>query len=149
MLAFIVMAVHLNNTDHTHFLTWASYFGGFEAVLGFLLISGFSIGKSISKNKQSYFKRRIARIYPVYLASLATALLVSFSGLNLSVLPILGLNLIFAIQIFTLNSFGLPTWTLALEVWLYAIAPLLLKLNYKQLLFTITKRNFQILSVIK
>jgi peptidoglycan/LPS O-acetylase OafA/YrhL len=133
MLAFIVMAVHLSSIDHTHFLTWASYFGGFESVLGFLLISGFSIGKSISKNKESYFKRRIARIYPVYLASLATALMLTFSGLNLSILPILGLNLIFAMQIFTINSFGLPTWTLALEVWLYAIAPLLLKLSYKQL----------------
>jgi len=133
MLAFIVMSVHLGDADHTHFLNWASNFGGFESVLGFLLISGFSIGKSISKNKQSYFKRRVARIYPVYLASLATALILSFSSLNLSILPMLGLNLIFATQIFTLGSFGLPTWTLALEVWLYAIAPLLLKLSYKQL----------------
>ena len=72
MLAFIVMAVHLGNADHTRFLNWASAFGGFESVLGFLLISGFSIGKSISKNKESYFKRRVARIYPVYLASLGT-----------------------------------------------------------------------------
>lgn len=133
MLAFIVMAVHLGTFDHTHFLNWASYFGGFESVLGFLLISGYSIGKSLSKNKQSYFKRRIARIYPVYLASLATALILSFSSLNLAILPVLGLNLIFAMQIFTIGSFGLPTWTLALEVWLYAIAPLLLKLTYKQL----------------
>lgn len=133
ILSFIVVAVHLASHDNTQFLNGVSQFGGFEAVLGFLLISGFSIGKSISRNKESYFKRRIARIYPVYIAALVTAILVIRPPFSFTTTAELGLNLLFLTQVFTINSFNLPTWTLALEVWMYAIAPVLLKASYKQL----------------
>jgi peptidoglycan/LPS O-acetylase OafA/YrhL len=43
------------------------------------------------------------------------------------------LNLFFLNQIFTSTSFVGPAWTLATEVWLYCLAPLFLKLNFKQL----------------
>lgn len=132
-LACVVMAEHLLPHDSTHFLNWLANFGGFEAVLGFLLISGFSIGKSITRKRESYFKRRVARIYPVYLAALATAIFVMRPPLNAGSTLDLGMNLFFMLQVFTINPFALPSWTLALEVWMYALAPLLLKASFKQL----------------
>lgn len=132
-LACVVMATHLIPHDDTGFLNWLSYFGGFEAVLGFLLISGFSIGKSISRNRENYFKRRVSRIYPVYLAALATSIFVMRPPFDVTNTLDLGLNLFFLLQVFTINPIALPSWTLALEVWMYALAPLLLKASFKQL----------------
>jgi peptidoglycan/LPS O-acetylase OafA/YrhL len=70
LLALIVMIGHLQEFSSLAFLKWYTYLGSFEAILGFLLISGLSIGKSISKNRNNYFKRRIQRIYPVYFVSI-------------------------------------------------------------------------------
>ena len=132
-LASVVMAGHLGPHDETGFLNWLAYFGGFEAVLGFLLISGFSIGKSISRDRENYFKRRVSRIYPVYLVALVTAILVIRPPFNFNTTLNLGLNIFFLLQVFTINPFALPSWTLALEVWMYALAPILLKASFKRL----------------
>ncbi|WP_158826579.1 acyltransferase family protein [Mucilaginibacter lacusdianchii] len=133
LLALIVLAEHITPFDTYHSFDWYKKFGAFEAILGFLLISGFSIGKSINKSKESYFKRRIARIYPVYIASILTSLLVNRPDFSLPLTGILFANLLFLTQIFTTNNLGLPSWTLTVEVWLYALAPALLKLSYKWL----------------
>src|ERR1700744_829766 len=132
-LAFVVLSDHsVYFTNHSSLLIAFKQFGAFEAVLGFLLISGFSIGKSVQKNQESYFKRRIKRIYPVYIAGIIIAYLVSPALFSFQLVMIVLANLLFLNQIVINTSFaGIPAWTLALEVWLYILAPILLKLSYK------------------
>jgi peptidoglycan/LPS O-acetylase OafA/YrhL len=108
-------------------------FGAFEAIFGFLLISGLSIGKSIAKNKESYFKRRANRIYPVYIASILFQwAVIQPTSVDLLFIGVLLLNVLFLNQILTNISFVEPAWTLAVEVWLYCLAPWFLKLSFKQ-----------------
>jgi peptidoglycan/LPS O-acetylase OafA/YrhL len=133
-LAFVVLCGHL--ADFTTALGPLYVFvmmGAFEAVLGFLLISGFSIGHSIQRNEQSFFKRRLQRIYPVYLASIALAFAVNLPPLTSGTFWELFWNLIFFNQIVTSDSFVGPAWSLSLEVWLYCLAPVFLKASDRQL----------------
>lgn len=141
LLAFVVMLGHLQLSVPIGFLHWYTYLGSFEAVLGFMLISGLSIGTSITRNKNDYFKRRIQRIYPVYLSSISFHLLVGGVTLKIKFLLLILLNVLFLNQVVTYSSFVGPAWTLALEVWLYILSPYLLKLN-KKTLYTIILLSF-------
>lgn len=137
-LAFIVFSTHAKSaSDNPGPLLWVERLGPFEAILGFLLISGFSIGKSILRNSDSYFKRRIQRIYPVFLVCMLITYLITPQPLNIGVTIFLVLNLLFLNQLFTSTSFVGPAWTLSLEVWLYALAPVLVKLPYKTLIIIV------------
>lgn len=133
LLAMIVTVGHLVGHSDIGFLKWYSYLGSFEAILGFLLISGFSIGTSIQKHKKNYFKRRLQRIYPVYIVSIIFQCIVSGAYLNSNTASIIVLNLFFLNHIFISYSFVGQAWTLSTEVWLYCLAPLLLKLKDKWL----------------
>jgi len=133
LLAFIVLLTHLTSYSNIGPLKYFGAFGAFEAILGFLLISGLSIGKSISKNQDAYFKRRIQRIYPVYLASIIFTYIAFPQYFSITFISTILLNLVFLNQVFTATSYVGPAWTLAVEVWLYALAPYLLKLNIKKL----------------
>ena len=137
ILAFIVVADHLTQFISNKFLKFISEFGAFEAILGFLLISGLSIGKSISRNQDSYFKRRIKRIYPVYFVSMIFSILILPGSLTFGYLIYALLNLLFLNQALTATSLIGPAWTLALEVWLYALAPVFYKLSINKLLILI------------
>jgi peptidoglycan/LPS O-acetylase OafA/YrhL len=132
-LALIVMTGHLPHYTGVNFFKFYSFFGSLEAILGFLLVSGLSIGKSLQRNPQSYFKRRIQRIYPVYIASMALVYLTDPVPITGELLVIWLINLLFLNQIITQTSYVGPAWTLALEVWLYALAPWLNKLSFKQM----------------
>lgn len=58
--------------------------GGIPAVLGFFIISGYSIAHSIYDAPQGYLKRRFLRIMPLYYASIIFALLpVVFYGYSI------------------------------------------------------------------
>ncbi|RZK40806.1 MAG: acyltransferase [Hymenobacter sp.] len=138
ILAFIVVASHaLRYTDAPGPLFWLSRFSAFNAIIGFLLISGLSIGKSLLKDSDGYYKRRAQRIYPVYLVSIALQYLIIPEALSGKFFLLLFTNVFFLNQITTSISYVGPAWTLALEVWLYALAPFLLKLSYKNLLYLI------------
>jgi len=137
-LAIVVLFHHLpatlmNDTSRP----WYGKLGAFEAVLGFLLISGLSIGKSIQKNQDSYFKRRLQRIYPVYIVSIIIHYLVVQDQITTEFIVLLVLNLLFLNQIFTSLSYVVVAWSLSLEVWLYALAPYLYKLSFKALMVII------------
>ena len=99
----------------------------FSAVVCFLVISGYSIAHSIGRQPVGFYKRRFARIYPLYLLSIAVPVLYfAVKGefrVNQLYEP-LG-NALF-LQTFTVNSFYLnpPLWSLAVEVACYALAPL-------------------------
>jgi len=130
ILAFIVAVNHL--PDFVAIGTWdfVPMFGPFEAILGFLLVSGYSIGASYAKEPEGFLWRRALRIYPVYLAAVALSYAVfalehgSFPSAWLVLVNVLFLN-----QILTNDSFVGPAWTLALEVWLYCLTPLLFKVR--------------------
>ncbi|RZK33861.1 MAG: acyltransferase [Hymenobacter sp.] len=135
-LAFIVVATHaLEYTSAPGPLLWISRLDAFNAIVGFLLISGLSIGKSILKDKEGYYKRRAQRIYPVYLASIALQYFLTLEHISVKFLLLLVANVFFLNQIITSTSYIGPAWTLALEVWLYALAPLLLRVSYKKLVY--------------
>ncbi|HSY61345.1 MAG TPA: acyltransferase [Cytophaga sp.] len=137
-LAFIVFSGHLSgHIEESGILKYITLFGSFEAIIGFLLISGFSIGKSILKNQDQYFIRRAQRIYPVYLSSMILHFVLFPVPLTPEFIGVLFINVLFLNQFLIDTSYVGPAWSLALEVWLYSLAPFFLKLSYKILLIII------------
>lgn len=103
----------------------------FEAILGFLLVSGYSVTSSYVASPKGFFLRRLFRLYPVYLASVVlwfgTEAWVrqSMPTLNFELLA----DLIFLNQLFTATSLVGPAWSLSLKVWLYCLLPVLVVLG--------------------
>lgn len=131
VLAFIVMVCHI---DYLHYAPLGAYWpvaqlGAFEAVLGFLLISGFSIGSSYSKEPEGFLKRRALRIYPVYIGALVLACVVAPPVFDLKFAGTLLQNLLFLNQMTTDTSMVGPAWSLALEVWMYCMVPSLWRMK--------------------
>ncbi len=122
-LAFIVAVNHLGEQVDLGVLAWLPRLGAFEAVLGFLLISGYSVGHSYLKSPQGFYRRRLKRLYPVYVAALVITLLVTPPLLNASFGFALILNLLFLNQVLIATSLVGPAWSLSLEFWLYALIP--------------------------
>jgi peptidoglycan/LPS O-acetylase OafA/YrhL len=127
-LASVVVLTHLGFYAH---VPWASAIGSaaFEAIAGFLLISGYSIGSSYTKSPDGFYARRAERIYPSY----ATALLVSIWALGWPGLAVFLANFFLLNQLVTSESWLGPAWSLSLEVWLYALTPLLARLPARPL----------------
>jgi peptidoglycan/LPS O-acetylase OafA/YrhL len=117
------------------------------AVIGFLVISGYSIASSVMRNAENFYQRRIMRLYPVYLASLVflfvpfwltgsetiDTLNHSFQAPN----PLLVLGNLLFLQNFLIPSISANPviWTLSLEVCFYLFAPFIAKkVNDTQLL---------------
>ena len=111
-------------------------FGGVAAVLGFLVISGFSIAHSYAVQPRQFFVRRFARIYPLYLTCiLAWWLFFQVAGLSIVTLPT-GVeidapttwqtlqNAVMLQGVSTIAAFS-PAWSLSVECWFYAATPLL------------------------
>jgi len=132
-LAFIVAVNHLAEFVDIGWLGFIPKFGAFEAILGFLLISGYSIGESYRSKPQGFYWRRIKRIYPIYLASIAVVFFVTRPELSPAFILTLAANILFLNQLVTSTSFVGPAWSLSLEVWLYALAPCLAKLRERSL----------------
>jgi len=131
LLASVVAVNHL--AEFTPLGAWARL-GPFEAILGFLLISGYSIASSYAKEPEGYLWRRIQRIYPIYLASLLFAAVMSMlaNGSWPSAWTLLA-NVLFLNQLAVPSSLVEPAWSLSLEFWLYCLAPLLFTLRDGQL----------------
>ncbi len=149
VLALIVACDHLSDfvpsTDVL--LVVKACIGGFPAVMGFLLLSGFAMAHSITRNPKGFYQRRLLRIYPLYLVAIGVSLLpFLWAG---SVIPspvtnqvwlqptasnLLG-NALFlqTFLVLQLTSNGI-TWTLGIEAFCYAITPFLVKLSHRTLL---------------
>ncbi|VTU43924.1 Acyltransferase family protein (plasmid) [Variovorax sp. PBL-H6] len=130
VLAFIVAVNHLPDFVPVGIWALVPKFGAFEAVLGFLLISGFSIGTSYQKEPKAFLRRRTLRIYPIYIAALAlTCVVFAMEHGTMPSAWLLVANVLFLNQIVTSDSFVGPAWSLALEFWLYLLTPLLFSLK--------------------
>ncbi|MEJ1964427.1 MAG: acyltransferase [Gammaproteobacteria bacterium] len=136
LLASIVVLGHIDGHGFAP-IGWLwpiPHLGLFEAVLGFLLISGYSIGNSYRKQPEGFLKRRAWRVYPVYLGSLVLMCFAAApQALDLQLAATLLQNVLFLNQITTDSSFVQPAWSLALEVWLYCLTPWLWRLKTEHL----------------
>src|SRR5579862_7318152 len=115
-LALIVAVNHLADYTALGWLAVIPRFGAFEAILGFLVISGFSIGSSFSKQPSGFLKRRAWRIWPVYLAAIALAWIARGDRISLNLTGVLVQNVFFLNQLTTNSSYVGPAWSLSLEV---------------------------------
>jgi peptidoglycan/LPS O-acetylase OafA/YrhL len=145
-LAWIVLSSHLIRIDPPG--TWPyvwNAFGGKAAVVGFLFISGFSIGASYEREPQAFYARRFLRIYPLYFAAVFFAWVLEMRTGGHVVLPNDGIdsigtlrdaaNLLF-LQTFAVKpiQFDGPVWSLSLEVLYYVLTPVFARLSRPRLL---------------
>ena len=122
VLAAIVTVNHLGEYTDLRSLAVVPRFGAFEAILGFLLISGYSVGTSFLAKPKGFLLRRLQRIYPIYLAAIVLTFLVEPAQPTFAFLTSIALNLAFLNQALTTTSYVGPAWSLSLEFWLYALA---------------------------
>jgi peptidoglycan/LPS O-acetylase OafA/YrhL len=147
-LAWIVFCLHLKWFLPHDLLVFFSKLDALSAVLGFLVISGYSIASSISKKPEQFFYRRVLRIYPLYVV----AVLVSLIPFRLSAIASLGIkntldpffiepsltqsigNLFFTQGFLVDTMRSNPVlWTLSVEVACYLLAPVFIKLSQRVL----------------
>jgi peptidoglycan/LPS O-acetylase OafA/YrhL len=133
LLALIVAISDLRGFVPLGWLSWVPLLGPFEAMLGFLLISGYSIGSSYGREPNGFLYRRAWRIYPAYLGSIVLTCFALPGPLDIPFAATLLQNTLFTNQITTHTSFVEPSWTLALMVWLYCLTPWLWKLKTEHL----------------
>ena len=129
-LASIVAINHLGDFTSLGWLGFIPKFGAFEAIIGFLVISGYSICASYVKQPDGFLWRRIMRLYPIYFASI----LIGYAAMRLLNQPAPGLltiaiNAFFLNQLITASSFVGPAWSLSLEFWLYCLTPFLVRIS--------------------
>lgn len=136
-LAFIVLTEHLGwFVDTQDPLLKFSKFSPLVAVLGFLVISGYSIAASYAAQKKGFYVRRALRIIPVYLISIAVSLLVFYylpetELINTRQVAFPEFSVIFG-NLFFMQGILVESleinpivWTLMIEVFFYLITPIL------------------------
>ena len=148
-LAAVVMICHTDNilfaNDAKHWTHVLIPAGGFAAVIGFFIVSGYSIGSSVEREAEHYAYRRFWRIVPVYWAALAFCAVPFLRyGLHLQIqgatesIPTFWQVVIVAL--FLQNIVGLPfgmfgqSWSLSSEVVYYTFAPWLRRLTTRWIL---------------
>jgi peptidoglycan/LPS O-acetylase OafA/YrhL len=139
VLAWIVTCGHVtaNFSDVgpvTHFI---SDFGAKAAVVGFFLVSGYSIAGSLGRGRSGFYRRRFVRVYPIYAVALLMALALEFLLPAVVQMPrgdpterhglIAAFGNFFFLQTFVVKpiSFNVAVWSLAIEVSYYLVAPIL------------------------
>lgn len=132
-LAFIVACSHVIYFDRSPFALAVASLGSKAAVVGFLLVSGFSIAASFDRNREGFYFRRFKRIYPVYLVTVAVGIGLeygygAFSAPFYEFQPTGALSAIgslLMLQTFLVKStaYNPVIWSLAVECAFYAITP--------------------------
>jgi len=146
-LAFIVLTEHLGWFVTNDPMLKIAKFSPLVAVLGFLVISGFSIAASFEADKQGFYFRRGLRIIPIYvLCILFSEFVTLFINDNVNLnsmgegrvdLPLLIGNLFFLQGFFIQSLESNPiVWTLSIEVFFYILTPYI-KAKNKWVLFLI------------
>jgi peptidoglycan/LPS O-acetylase OafA/YrhL len=142
VLASIVMMVHLRATfvPTNEAIDFIVSLGGRAAVIGFFLISGYSIAHSYGERPDGYFRRRFLRIYPLYIVAVLFTQFVVYlvpspavcldgyaynsAGFKTSIANALLLQEFAAIPL----TYNIPLWSLSIEVFYYMLAPMLHRL---------------------
>jgi peptidoglycan/LPS O-acetylase OafA/YrhL len=146
-LAWVVLCGHMTWFRESS-IPWASafdLFSGKAAVIGFLLVSGYSIAASLERGETGFYRRRFLRIYPLYFVALLFTLLVQqlLGGhveLPHKVLdssgPVTTLGNFLLTQTFLVKplEFDGPIWSLSIEAFYYLLAPLLKRLSANALI---------------
>jgi peptidoglycan/LPS O-acetylase OafA/YrhL len=137
LMALAVVAYHLPVVRPNAKVPVLEEFGGLGCICGFLVISGYSIAHSISKQPKGFFHRRAWRIMPIYYTTMLLAVVpysfakglppfrMAFADFTKSEL----VGSLFFLQCFVTEKipiFG-PSWTLAIEWWFYMAAPLFVR----------------------
>jgi peptidoglycan/LPS O-acetylase OafA/YrhL len=147
-LALAVMLHHVTGyVPATDPLSHAD-FGGISSVMGFFVISGYSMANSLSRDTDArrFYERRFWRIYPTYLFAIALAAVpgLLFDRVFPTVQPgfhqIPDLRQVLLACIF-MQGFITPgdlaangvVWSLSCEIWLYAFCPLLYRTSFRWL----------------
>lgn len=137
LLALVVAATHLGQKmGFSALTTELSSFSAIAAVLGFLIISGYSIAASHEKAPAGFYRRRLLRLWPLYILAIVAGCAVMFnSGASTGFhgLPPTGrivANLFF-LQGWTSYSIlsNAVLWTLSIEVFCYILAPVLARVS--------------------
>jgi peptidoglycan/LPS O-acetylase OafA/YrhL len=137
VLAFIVACSHAIYFEKDPFALFMASLGAKSAVVGFLLVSGFSIAASLSNSPEGFYYRRFKRIYPVYLCTVVVGIFLEFhygafdapfyqftpTGIASAIGSVLML------QTFLVKSiaFNPVIWSLAVECSFYLISPFILR----------------------
>ncbi len=135
-LAFVVLSGHLTWYPDASggWVETFDDFGGKAAVIGFLLISGFSMSASLERAEKGFYIRRFLRIYPLYFSAVLLSLLVeaaTHGHVQIGAFSVDGekssaaLGNLFFLQAFFVKplQFDGPLWSLAIEVFYYLLAP--------------------------
>ncbi|MDB5477553.1 MAG: acyltransferase 3 [Alphaproteobacteria bacterium] len=143
ILAVFVSATHLFNVAPNSLVV--QYFGGLghAAVMGFFMISGYSIAASITTRPKGYLSRRFMRIYPAYLFAVVFCVLLMMAGplvspdgqvIHQSSLKLIVQNLLMQQAIWSdALECNRPLWTLGVEWWCYMAAPMLVRFKGRNL----------------
>ncbi len=142
LLAWIVVSSHVAfYASHVDLITYAtSFLGQKAAVLGFFLVSGYSFAASLQRNPAHFYRRRLLRIYPLYVVAVVAAFALECATHRSIQMPhgdpVLGGGLLVAmgnllfLQTYLVHpmAYDGPIWSLAIEMSYYLVAPLLLRL---------------------
>jgi peptidoglycan/LPS O-acetylase OafA/YrhL len=146
VLAGIVFSAHMKLVTGGH--DWAeaiSILDAKGAVIGFLLVSGFSIAASFDREQEGFYRRRFLRVYPLYFFAILFAFglevwthnhielpLRTFEGLGWTTM----LGNLLMLQTFAVKpvQYAMPVWSLAIEVFYYAMTPIFARLPRRWLI---------------
>ncbi len=141
-LAWVVLTGHLTwfSVTPIPWAEWFSAFGGKAAVVGFLLVSGYSIAASLSRSGDGFYRRRLLRIYPLYFFAILYGVLLEHAFHGHTSVPgssfdghgwptAIGNFLLLQTFVVKPIAFDGPVWSLSVEASFYLIAPLLWRLR--------------------
>ena len=140
-LAWIVAASHLTLfLDSPNIaLQWFAAFGAKSAVLGFLIVSGYSIAASLERTSRGFYQRRFIRVYPLYFFAIAFAvgLQMRLGDIQIGSMhyspsaPLTCAGNFLLLQNFVVKpiSFDAVVWSLSIEFFFYLLAPYLYQIR--------------------
>jgi peptidoglycan/LPS O-acetylase OafA/YrhL len=141
LLATIVVCAHINVLAYHMANPWLGPIGNlsaFAAVIAFFVISGYSIAASLEREPAGFYRRRFVRIAPAFWAAFLFSLLpIVIFGWSICPpeyrtdnFPALALNGVCLQTFLTPQSwfFG-PSWTLAVTLVCYVLAPVFNKFS--------------------
>jgi len=157
VLAAVVAVAHIANFERTAVVSSIASLGAKAAVVGFLLVSGFSIAASLDRAAEGFYFRRFKRIYPVYFFAVAFGIILEWRLGTLHApysdfIPtghVAAVGSLLMLQTFLVKSvaYNPLIWSLAVECAFYVIAPFIWKRSALMLAMCAVSIGFYLLPV--